>query len=141
MKFPVICIPVDLAPYGVSRQEALGLCAGPLYWRARIFTGMRIVDSDGRSYVVTGTRLLRPGSAAGQWIARMLDLQVSVELALSPTAPVTIEEVRERVLASLRDDAEAAEELSGRPVAWWDTALRKADTPAALARELTAERR
>jgi hypothetical protein len=141
MRFPVICVPVDLAPYGVSRQEELGVCAGALYWRGRIFSGMRIVDSDGRTSLVTGTRVVRPASAAGQWLARLLDLQVGVELTLSPVAPVTIDELRERVTAAMQEDPEAVEELSGRAVAWWERALTEADTPAALARDLMVPRK
>ena len=129
MQFPVLCIPKGIGMYYVAATESLGRCRPSLFWRAKVYDGMRIVDSAGNAFAVRKSEIVRPATKFGQAIARFFDATVQLELVVQAIEPPPMEELKAAVQAAIDDDPESFEELSGKSVQWWNDTLSRASTP------------
>ncbi len=123
LEYPVLCIPKDNGIYTVKNRAELESCKAMLFWKARIFDELQIVDTTGQMYVVTRAAIYKPSSKLIQSFARVLDLPIQVRLELKDYKVLPLTEVIQLVLSSITEEPELAEELSGKSMEWWRTKL------------------
>jgi hypothetical protein len=128
LSFPALCIPRDFGVYVVGDLSQLRRCRAQLFWRYHHFDGLRIVDSNEKTFDVTAASVSSPTSKLGRVLARLFDVSVTVDLEISPTGPVSLSEVVSAVERAIDADAESFEELSGRSVPWWRSTLTNASS-------------
>ena len=114
MRFPVLCIPQHFGGYVVGDQACLGKCRpAELSWREDVYKGMRIVDSNGKTFDVTHY-VVRPATRIRMVLARMFDWAVEVTLDVEPTKPFSLDQLKAVVRTSINIDAETFDERSCR---------------------------
>jgi hypothetical protein len=138
LRYPVLCLSERAGIAVIRDAAAFGRSAAPLVWGARFYDGLRVVDASGALHEVVRAEVVRPGSAAGQAVARLFGTAVHVGVELRPVGPAALAELRARVLAEIDDDPEAVEEMTGRPPPWWREALERAADAGALVRATAA---
>lgn len=121
--FPALCVPRDFGVYIARDPAQLQLTSANLFWRVHHFDALRIYDADGRAYEVCSAQVSRPRSRLGRSLARFCDLQISVEIQVTPLGPASLAAVVSAVEQGLAVDAESFEELSGRSPDWWRSTL------------------
>ncbi len=125
LSFPVLCLPDDLGLSVASNPNEILRCQAVLFWRAQYFVGLKLVEPDGSTYEVLEARVQKPTSSFGQWLVRVIDLPISVELTLKPVSPTSLENIRKSVEDAIDRDAETFEEFSGHDVPWWRDKLKQ----------------
>jgi hypothetical protein len=121
--FPALCVPRDFGVYVVRDLPQLQRSRAALFWRYRHFDGLRLYDSHEMAYEVTGSSVSKPISELGQFVARLLDLAVTVAVQISPIGPASLSDVVAAVQRAMEADPESLEELSQRSTEWWRTTL------------------
>jgi hypothetical protein len=141
LPFPVLCLTRQMGVCIAGTAEDLGRCSASVFWRGRFFEGLRLVDATGQTHEVIRATIRRPARRAGQRLARLLDLTMSVEVETRSTGAASVDEIRRIMEQAVDDDAEAFEEFSGRDVEWWRRTLAASQTVEDLMRTLEALRR
>lgn len=121
--FPALCVPRDFGVYVVRDLPQLQRSRAALFWRYRHFNGLRLYDSDEMAHEVTGSSVSKPASELGQFVARLLDLAVTVDVQISPIGPAFLSDVVAAAQRAIEVDPESLEELSQRSTEWWRTTL------------------
>jgi hypothetical protein len=128
MRFPVLCIPRDFGVYIVTEKESLGRRNPALFWRVDVYSGMRIIDSDGKAFAVRKYRVNRPSSRFGQTLARIFETSIQVDLQFDLVDVPSLDELKSIVQTAVIEDPEGFEELSGGSVQWWESTLENASS-------------
>lgn len=123
LAYPVLCMPWDLGIFTAKNASELEHSQGVLLWKSRLYEGLKIIDASGQAYVVIRTTVRKPRSTMGRWLAKYLDLSVHLSLDLEDCGPASLQEIESAVSASIKDDPEALERLSGKSVDWWGLVL------------------
>lgn len=123
MMYPVLCIPESLGVHVAKNHLELGQCVASLFWKQNVYKGMVVVDSSGNRYEVSKATVYKPISRFMQRIARFLDLQICLRIELEDRGVAPLPEVVSAVLASINEDPEMCEELTGKSVEWWQTVM------------------
>lgn len=133
LRYPLLCLARELGVCVVQSATELERCRASVYWRAKLFHELRLVDVDGDAFVVARTRIRAPASRIGQWMARVLDLQLAVDVEIAGlAAPLSLAEVRDVIEQALAEDPETFEEFSGREIVWWRHAVASCGTASEL---------
>ena len=139
--YPVLCLSRRAGITVVRSPEEFGRSSAALVWRGGFYAGLRVVDAAGAAYDVVTADVVRPRSAAGRALARLLGAGVRVAAELRPAGPAALDELRARVRAEVEDDPEALEEMTGRAAAWWHEALARCADAGAVVRAVDAAAR
>ncbi len=139
LQYPVLCVPRALGPHLVRDPADLQSCEAVLFWRARFYEGLRLIDANGEAYEVVGAEVRKPASSIAQRLARLLGLRIVVDVRARHIGPASLAEVAGAVERAIDDDAETFEEFSGRSVLWWQSELTRCPTVAELMRALSAD--
>ena len=121
--FPALCVPKDFGVYFVRDLAQLRRCRAQLFWRYRHFDGLRLFDSAEKVFQVTATAVSAPKTELGRLFARWLDLQLTVDVEVSPIGSASRADVVSAVRQAIDVDPESFDELSGRSVEWWQSTL------------------
>src|SRR5262245_10626718 len=84
IRFPALCVPRDFGVYLVRDWHHLRRSGAHLFWRYHPFKGLRLYDADGRAFEVTAAAVSRPVSTLGRYLARLLDLMITVDVEIAP---------------------------------------------------------
>ncbi len=126
--FPALCVPREFGVYVVRNLSELRRSRAALIWRYRHFEGLRLYDSEEKAYEIMGTSVSSPTSRLGQFVARLLDLSVTLDVELALIGRASLSEVVVAVREAIEDDPESFEELSGRSIDWWKETLGRANS-------------
>lgn len=129
LSYPVLCIPESLGVFCVKSDKELERCRAVLFWKARLYEGLKIVDRSGARFEVVRATISSPRSGVSRWLARVLDLPVYLALELEDRGIASLSEIIKAVDASMKEDPEALEELSGKSIQWWHEVLSRCVTP------------
>ena len=138
--FPVLCVARDFGVYVAHDQQQLRQARAGVFRRGH-FEGLRVFDAAGRVYNLAAARITQPASAAGRWLARVLDLTVTVDVEIVPAGAAQLPEVVAAVEKAIDTDPESFEELSGRSVEWWRATLARAASIQDVVRAFEESRR
>jgi hypothetical protein len=107
LRFPVLAFTADNRLWGIETLDIFTRC-GPFTLKDGAQLGMRIVDSDWRCWKVTSVRELGRDRAMLPWLlARLVSAPgYRIEQELEPMAPLSLEQMRGQVSASLREHAD-----------------------------------
>lgn len=141
LKYPVLCLPRALGPRLVRGLASLQSCRAVLFWRARFYEDLRLIDANGEAFEVVGARVHKPASCIAQLLARLLDLRIVIDLRTRHVGPASLAAVARAVERAIDEDAETFEEFSGRSVPWWKGELTRCVTAAELIQRLSADAR
>jgi len=121
-EFPVLGISDDNDLWGFSDLRQLTTC-GPRTLKENMQLGMELVDAGGRRWRVEGVRRMGRSKPLIPWLIKsaLSGPTYRIEQELAPMAPLTLDEVKERLASSMRahpefwcDDPESASELRAR---------------------------
>ena len=123
----------------VAKSPAdLDKVSGALFWKAKFFEGLRIVDATGQAHEVVSAVVRKPETVIGQWLARFFDTRVSVKAEIRPIGQISLVEVVSAVETSIDEEPELFEELTGREAASTKQALAKCANVGDIARLLAS---
>lgn len=116
--FPVLGFTPDKEIWGFADLNTL-TSVGPKTLKDDMQSGMELVDVDGRRWVVRSIRKLGRGEPLLQWLlsALLSTRQYRIEQELEPLEPLSLAEVKARVLDSMETfawDYGGEEELASR---------------------------
>jgi hypothetical protein len=123
VRFPALCVPRDFGVYLVRDLRQLRRSRAQLFWRYHRFEGLRLYDADGRAFEVTAAAVSRPVSQLGRYLARLLDLTITVDVVMAPMGSASLPKAIAAVQRAMAADPESFEELSGRSFEWWQATL------------------
>jgi hypothetical protein len=127
VRFPALCVS-DSGVYFVRDLQQLCRSRAQLVWQHNHFQGLRLYDSDGCAFKVTTASVFRPTSKFGRFLARFLDLAVTVDVEIAPVGWASLGEVVSAVRRDIETDPEALEELSRRSIDGWQATLSHASS-------------
>lgn len=136
LTYPTLCLSGQAGLTVAEHPDSLERCRAGLFWKARFYEGLLVVDATGSAYEVAQAEVRRPGSPLARRVARLLDLSLSIQVTLRFVGQALFDELRERVLAEIDDDPETLEEMTGRDVFWWRAALARCTTARELVQTL-----
>lgn len=117
--YPALCIPKSMGVFCVQSARGFERCQAVLFWKARLYEGLKVIDKSGTKFEVVKATVSKPSSHALQWIVRFLDLPIRTHLELEKRGTASLSEVVEAVNSSIEEDPEAFEEFSGKTIEWW----------------------
>lgn len=139
LTYPAVCLTQRSGVFVARGASHLEHCNGSLYWRARLYDGLQVIDASGAQYKVVDVELVRPGTSWGRGLSRMLELSVVARPTLRPVDTASLEMFRNRIRTEIGEDPELLEEMTGRTVPWWRDALARCTTPQEIVQALSAE--
>jgi hypothetical protein len=101
-RFPLLGFTPNGEIWGFEDMKTLTSC-GPRTLRNNMQSGMELIDADGQRWIVRSIRRLGRGRPLMAWLVSALlsTRQSRIEHDLEALAPVSLDEVKDRVCASL----------------------------------------
>lgn len=117
LRYPVIFLSRTMGVSAAESPSYLNKVSGALFWKARFFEGLRIVDATGQAHEVVSAVVRKPETAFGRRLARLFDTNISVEAETRPIGQISLVEIVGAVKTSIDEEPELFEELTGRGAA------------------------
>lgn len=111
LAFPAVLLP-RTGIFTVQSEAELRRWPAWLFWRGGIAEGLKVIDANGRSFMLRFDQVVRPQSKFGQWLARILDRSVEVTYSASEIETVTPRQLASLVSAAIEEDPFAYEEAA-----------------------------
>jgi hypothetical protein len=140
LRYPLLCLTRQMDFCIVRSALELERCNPAVFWREHFYDNLRLVEANGETYEIARATIRSPSSLLGQWIARFLDLPISVEIEAQRTVASSLGEIKRIVEQAVDEETELFEELSGKSLNWWKQSLGESESIVDLIRMLQVAR-
>ena len=123
LQYPVLCGAHSKGIFVVNDISGLNHARPSVFWKAKLYDGLWIVESTGRQYDVRNPKVSRQVTGIGLWWAKIFDLPVDVTFELRETVKTSLPQLVRRIKALMSQDEQLFEELSGKSVTTWSNDL------------------